>query len=275
MKKVFRHWIIISLAAVGVLSSFNKDDHGKDLFITVINEPEMVLTADGSVEEVEIGLFYSGKAVIDWGDGVVDSVSGALINETYTHNYSESEKNKIIKVRGDDVRGLSCEDNTLVDIDVSKNPNLVELDCFLNQLTSLDVSKNLLLDELNCSYNQLTSLDVSKNKRLFGLSCSFNKLSGLDLSANSVLIWLDCRKNQLKSLDLSKNIKLVRLNCPNNQLNADSLNAAFATLHSKKIEKIEKLVYIYGNPGADACNRSIAEANGWKVILNSKMFRDD
>ena len=61
------------------------------------------------------------------------------------------------------------------------------LSCFNNQLTSLDVSKNTNLGTLSCSHNQLTSLDVSKNTNLGTLYCFNNQLTELDVSKNTNL----------------------------------------------------------------------------------------
>ena len=52
------------------------------------------------------------------------------------------------------------------------------LSCFNNQLTSIDVSKNTALELLYCSGNQLTSLDVSKNTALTNLWCFSNQIKG-------------------------------------------------------------------------------------------------
>ena len=64
------------------------------------------------------------------------------------------------------ITSLSCYQNKLTSIDVSKNTALTQLDCGSNQLTQLDVSKNMALTELWCSSNQLTTLDVSNNNSI-------------------------------------------------------------------------------------------------------------
>ena len=113
---------------------------------------------------------------------------------------------------------LSCGDNQLTALDVSKNTALGNLHCKNNQLTSLDVSKNTKLKLLSCDNNQLTSLDVSKNTDLKNLYCSDNQLTSLDVSNNTALEYLLCKNNQLTSLDLSKNTELMYLDCHQNQL---------------------------------------------------------
>ncbi len=108
---------------------------------------------------------------------------------------------------------LHCGGPNLHNIDVSKNPALVELHCNNNFLGSLDVSKNLALVELYCNNNFLESLDVSKNKALEVLRCSENDLRKLDVSKNTSLRILSCSMIFLKKLDVSKNINLEFLNC--------------------------------------------------------------
>ena len=122
------------------------------------------------------------------------------------------------------LRELWCSENQLTSFDVSKNTSLVFLACAYNQLTSLDVSKNTALRELYCSFNPLTSLDVSQNTALGVLTCISNQLTSLDVSKNTELMSLDCYYNQLTSLDLSKNTALQRLYCNGNQLTSIDLS---------------------------------------------------
>ena len=75
------------------------------------------------------------------------------------------------------LRTLTCSNNQLTSLDVSKNTALVTLNCSSNQLTSLDVSKNTALGTLNCNGNQLTSLDVSHNPSLKNIYCYLNRIS--------------------------------------------------------------------------------------------------
>ncbi|MBQ6187705.1 MAG: hypothetical protein IJK49_07170 [Prevotella sp.] len=111
-----------------------------------------------------------------------------------------------------------CQENKLTSLDVSKNTELYEFNCSDNQLTSLDVSKNTGMQRLICSNNPLSSLDVSKNIYLTELSCSSMNLTSLNVSSLSILSSLTCYRNQLTSLDLSKNTKLRSLNCFTNNL---------------------------------------------------------
>ena len=116
------------------------------------------------------------------------------------------------------LKELTCFNNQLTSLDVSKNTALTRLQCFGNKLTSLDITKNTALTNLECSQNQLVSLDVSKNTALYDLQCASNKLTSLDVSKNTALGYLRCNGNSLTSLDVSKNTALVRFFCFDNQL---------------------------------------------------------
>ena len=113
------------------------------------------------------------------------------------------------------VEGGQTEINAklLTDINLSKNPALMELHCQDNPLTGLDVSKNAALTWLYCKSCGLTRLDVSNNQALAYLNCGYNQLKSLDVSKNPALKELYCYYNPLTSLDVSNNTVLTELNC--------------------------------------------------------------
>ena len=157
---------------------------------------------------------------------------------------------------------LSCSDNQLTSLDVSKNTELQKLYCDGNQLTSLEVGENTVLDTLHCYNNQLTSLDVSRNSALQWLSCYKNKLTSLDVSKNTNLTLLYCDSNQLTSLDVSQNTALQELYCDSNQLT--SLDVS----QNNKLEKLycseNQLTSLKLSPTAV----TTLEANGNKIDIN-------
>ena len=57
---------------------------------------------------------------------------------------------------------------------------------------------------------------------------------------------------------------LENLNCDFNKLDADALDNLFRTLH-RDVRDYDKAIHIYGNPGTDSCNLSIAKNKGWNV----------
>ena len=60
---------------------------------------------------------------------------------------------------------------------------MTSLSCDDNKLTALDISKNTALTRLSCSGNSLTSLDLSKNMALEKLLCFKNQISGQNMDA--------------------------------------------------------------------------------------------
>ncbi len=113
---------------------------------------------------------------------------------------------------------LKCDNNSLTELDVSKNTKLESLECNENSLTELDLGKNTELEYLGCSTNALTALDLRNNSKLGMLSCSANSLRELDLSGCAELWALYCASNQLTSLDLSGCPAVRDLECGDNNL---------------------------------------------------------
>ena len=113
---------------------------------------------------------------------------------------------------------LECGDNLLSELDISENVSLTHLDCRGNDLEALSLNKNTALTELTCSVNQLTSLNLSKNKALKYLDCADNQLASLNLKYNTALDTLFCQRNNLAALDVSKNTALEWLGCYGNSI---------------------------------------------------------
>lgn len=77
---------------------------------------------------------------------------------------------------------LICRENSLRELDVSKNPALIVLNCMSNPIDKLDVSNNTELTQLNCGMGNLTELDVSHQTSLSFLACFLNRMTRLDAS---------------------------------------------------------------------------------------------
>ncbi|MGI6736928.1 MAG: Ig-like domain-containing protein [Anaerovoracaceae bacterium] len=146
------------------------------------------------------------------------------------------ENNRIASLdlsRNTALTDLYCNDNRLTSLDLSRNTRLTLLCCHDNQLASLDLSRNTKLMLLNCQDNRLTSLDLSRNTALTSLMCDDNRLASLDLSRNTALIILSCYDNRLASLNVRSSTKLTTLECAKNQLASLDLssNTALTTLN--------------------------------------------
>ncbi len=160
---------------------------------------------------------------------------------------------------------LDCSSNfSLTSLDIGKNTALTTLYCQFNQLTSLDVSKCTALTTLNCYLNRLTSLDVNKSTTLTSLNCHTNKLTSLDVSGCTALSNLYCNQNQLASLNVSGCTALSELSCTYNNMTGAALDALFDALPNR-VGAFFGFIFIQNNPGADACNPSIAIDKHWLV----------
>ena len=113
---------------------------------------------------------------------------------------------------------IHLDHGTLAELDLSNNPDLVELWCHSCHLGKLDLSHNTKLKELRCSFNDLTTLDLSNNTALTSLDCSDCQLKTLKVPKNGVLQNLHCGYNQLTELDLSGMTVLNNVQCMSNQI---------------------------------------------------------
>jgi hypothetical protein len=109
---------------------------------------------------------------------------------------------------------------TITSIDVSKNPELQQLEIDGTGIRSFDVSGNTKLTQLKCAGLQLTELDVTHNPMLWQLYCNNNNLTELDVTNNPLLADLYCSQNQLTELDVTNNPAMKNLYCEQNQLSA-------------------------------------------------------
>jgi len=118
---------------------------------------------------------------------------------------------------------LSCGNNignSIGNLDLSSNPNLITLWCQNAGITNLDLSQCTNLDLLVCYDNSLSSLDLSANTALSNIRCyssGINTLTFANSNYNS-LLYLDCSDNPIGSLDTSVFPNLVTLYCASNNL---------------------------------------------------------
>ncbi|MBV3416202.1 hypothetical protein KSW27_02675 [Holdemanella biformis] len=181
---------------------------------------------DTNFPDVNFRSFVAEKYDID-GDDCLSDAEIAAVTELNCYNRGISDLTGIGHFTA--LTKLSCNENRLTSLDVSKNSALTYLSCYGNQLTVLDVSKNTSLTKLFCDSNQLTSLDVSKNNALNILWCQNNQLTSLDVSGNTALEHLDCKNNRLMTLNVS-NTALGNMNCSNNQLTSLDLSKNYKSI---------------------------------------------
>ena len=165
---------------------------------------------------------------------------------------------------------LNCEDNEIVELDVSKNTELVELDCSINKIKSLDISRNAKLEDLIADHNNLEQLYTGSNTAIKMIDCYCNKLTELDLSANTALDELTCYSNKLTRLALPSSI--YKLECQDNQLTSLDLSSRagihYVDCHDNRIASISldgcghlSTLYCYNNLLASLNVSNIRELN--------------
>lgn len=175
------------------------------------------------------------------------------------------------------LEGLACDNNSLTELDLSKNTQLTELICGYNKISKLilppnaekmtwlscgdnkltgklDCSNWVNLTNLNCHTNNFTALDLTGCSELIGLSCGNNNLTSLNVQDCSNLTTLQCDGNKLSSLDISMCPYLLTLSCGNNNLetldlsnchNLDRLFCQDNKLSSLDISMCLKLSLLY------------------------------
>lgn len=175
------------------------------------------------------------------------------------------------------LEGLACDNNSLTELDLSKNTQLTELTCGYNKISKLilppnaekmtwlscgdnkltgklDCSNWVNLTNLNCHTNNFTALDLTGCSELIGLSCGNNNLTSLNVQDCSNLTTLQCDGNKLSSLDISMCPYLLTLSCGNNNLetldlsnchNLDRLFCQDNKLSSLDISMCLKLSLLY------------------------------
>jgi len=160
----------------------------------------------------------------------------------------------VLTARIANVTSLDVSNKSITDLTGIKDFTVLkELTCDNNQLTNLDLSKNTVLTDLYCSGNILKTLNLMRNTTLTTLNCSSNKLTSLDLTKNIILNYLDANSNQLTSLNLINNPELHYLNCNSNQLitlnvtnnNLYHLDCSSNSLTILDLTKNKNLVYVY------------------------------
>ncbi|MCL2319233.1 MAG: hypothetical protein FWC45_04050 [Treponema sp.] len=193
------------------------------------------------------------------------SACNTLTSLIFRHDHHAEDKKTALNLKGcAALTALYCYGTGLTALDVSGCTALTTLYCYGTALASLDVSTCAALMFLYCYGTGLTALDVSGCTALTQLDCSNNKLTALDVSACTALTRLNCGANGLTVLDLGACASLTTLDCYGNKLDRSALNALFATLPGQ--DPLPCIIYIYGNPGAADCDRSIAEGKDWRVI---------
>ncbi len=170
---------------------------------------------------------------------------------------------------------LYCTGNEISSIDLSTNPDLLNLKCgrqdhpislnisnctklrtiYVDGINSINVTNQPDLRELGVGYSELSSLDVSQNPALKELIIFSTDIRNIDLSKNTALrkLYLNYLLEFSGVLDVSNNTELLRLRCSNirlteldvsNNINLVHLDCSWNQLTSLDISNNIELDYI-------------------------------
>ncbi|MBQ9527647.1 MAG: hypothetical protein IJR68_08545 [Fretibacterium sp.] len=155
-------------------------------------------------------------------DGALSHAEIQRVKVIDVNGSASSHEDKISSLKGIErftaLISLNCRHNSIEELDLMDNRELMTLNCDGNKLEELNLYWNKKLVHLNCSRNRLTELDLTGNRDLTFLDCSDNELSELRLGKARALKYLDCSGNQMTRLNLSESAELASLICRNNRL---------------------------------------------------------
>lgn len=119
------------------------------------------------------------------------------------------------------IASLRADDNSLTNVDVSQNIELISLYLNSNSLTAIDVTNNTKLDVLDIATNpDIITLDLTQNTALRRIVANQLNLNALDLSQNISLEYLWMSSTELASIDLSNNLILKDIRIGGGELEA-------------------------------------------------------
>lgn len=136
-----------------------------------------------------------------------------------------------------DLQYLHVVANNLTSLDLSHNPNLIEVLATANLLTSVTgLEHTSKLTKLYLGFNELKEFSIHQPS-LMGLNIENNLLTELDVDNCSNMEYLLATSNQLTELNISTNKALKHLKVSYNKLQEIDMS------HSKKLEEL----WISGN----------------------------
>ena len=203
------------------------------------------------------------------------------------------------------LKRLSCGGNTIQTLDLRSNLNLLNLECYNNQmtelyvnekiqsltcmnnlLTNIDISKCKDLKWLNLDYNNISQIDLKTNTELLQIRLGGNPLSSLDLSANSKVEYLSLdNKILFKTLDISNMSSLKELEISPSTSNLETIYVPVNHVFSYNISlpipdfkyKDGSILYTSSDMSADGTSEKLQtaeEGNGVDLIFMGEGFAD-
>ena len=131
------------------------------------------------------------------------------------------------------------------------------------KLESCNVYSNSTLETIlldNC-----TSLKTFNSENQ---SANLTSLKNVSLTGCSALTGFYARNSGLEAADFSQCTSISEIDIRNNMMTAEGLDSTFGLLPDRNSQTQAGNILIYGNPGANSCNTSIALNKYWQVSTN-------
>lgn len=232
------------------------------------------ITSTVSTQTKTCELEFDQSLIVDWGDGVTDTIQQVLSGEVISHVY-KTLGDFTCRARGVNISYYKADSRRVKQLFTDKSPNLKYISCTSNQLSALSVFQNKKLETLYCGGNDLIRLQLDSCKMLQTLTCSDNNITALDFSALLLLKKITCHTNLLTELKVSPSGALNYLSTGNNKLSVEALDSLFSKLPVLNESSTSKNLLILNNPGAPYCNLSVATSKKWTPdasITSSTMY---
>ena len=171
----------------------------------------------GSNEDFECSVFESLmlSSYDTNGDGKISEAEAARVTEidvTFTESDAE-EREYITSLKGikkfKNLQYLYCDNNLILNLDLSGMEKLELVDCFYNDMVSLNVSNCPSLKWVYCYSNNISELNISGSNNLVILQAYKNKLTSIDVSGLKELVYFDVLLNNLREVNFSNCPKLL------------------------------------------------------------------
>ena len=139
------------------------------------------------------------------------------------------------------LKSISCNFNSIRELEVSSLPKLNSLSCIKNGMRVLSVTDCPALSTITCCFNDLSTLSLDNFKKLKTVICYSNpNLEFISVIGDSNLTSLNCSNCGLKELRFFGCHKLKTLYCQNNIL--DELLVLDASLMENAVNGTAKLM---------------------------------
>lgn len=168
--------------------------------LSVVGNNQILMSDVESVYEIDLSDPTGGSTI-----GYLDDLSGI---EYFTN-----------------LRRLTCDRQSLRDVDLSNNTRLEYIHIWNNKLSSINLSGLENLENLQLNGNRIESIDLSDNVNLVHLRLRQNRLTEIDLTGLTGIDYLILCENPLTTISGLSSLTLIESLCLD-ETNISSLNVS-------------------------------------------------